>query len=109
MNKKHFGSSYFELEKELEKKYPDLRANVNKLVAKAIMAGLLKTARMKKGLSQSELAEKAGVAQSVIARIEAPSNKTIPGLGVYSDILSALGYNVVLSLEKTEKTFKKAA
>jgi hypothetical protein len=36
MNKKHFGSSYFELEKELEKKYPDLRANARAMLLNSI-------------------------------------------------------------------------
>jgi len=109
MNRKHLGSSFDDHVKELEKKYPTLRANVNKLKAKAIMGHLLKEARKAKGLSQADLAKKAGINQSVIARIESPNFRTMPRLSLFSDIVSALGYSLVLSLETNPPNLKKAA
>lgn len=109
MVKKHIGSSFDDHLKELEKKYPTLRANVSKLMAKTVMGHLLRTARERKGMTQSELAKKAHIHQTVIARIESPHYKTMPRLSLFSDIVSALGYKLVLSLEDNGPQFKKAA
>jgi ribosome-binding protein aMBF1 (putative translation factor) len=109
MNKKHIGSSFDDHVKELEKKYPTLRAAVDKLMAKTIMGNLLKKARKAKGFSQAALAKKAKIPQSVIARIESPNYRTMPRLSLFSDIVSALGYRLVLSLENNRPQLKKAA
>jgi len=58
---------------------------------------LLQTARTKAGLTQRELAERAGKAQSVIARIE--SGKTSPRVDTLNHLLTSAGFNV-----KTELT-----
>ena len=109
MNRKHIGSSFDDHVEELEKKYPTLRADVNKLMAKTIMGDLLKKARKAKGFSQADLAKKAGIHQSVIARIESPNYRTMPRLSLFSDIVSALGYRLVLSLENNRHKLTKAA
>ena len=109
MENKHIGSTFDDHLKELEKKYPTLRANVDKLMAKTIMGHLLKKARELKGMTQAVLAKKARVHQTVIARIESPHYKTMPRLSLFSDIVSALGYKLVLSLEDNGRRLKKAA
>jgi hypothetical protein len=45
----------------------------------------------------------------VIARIESPNYRTMPRLSLFSDIVSALGYSLVLSLENNPPHLKKAA
>lgn len=109
MNKKHIGSSFDDHVKELEKKYPTLKANVEKLMAKTIMGNLLKQARERKGMTQAQLAKKAHIHQTVIARIESPHYKTMPRLSLFSELVSALGYKVVISLEDAKRMHEKAA
>lgn len=57
---------------------------------------LLRTARAKAGLTQRELAERAGKAQSVIARIE--SGKTCPRVDTLNHLLVSAGFEVKAEL-----------
>ncbi len=61
------------------------------------VAALVRNARRRHGLSQRALADASGVAQPVIARIEA--GRQNPGMPVIAKILSGLGESLVLSTE----------
>src|SRR3990172_152554 len=53
---------------------------------------LVRDARTRAGLSQRELARRAGTAQSVVARIE--SGQTSPGVETLARVLAAAGYDL---------------
>lgn len=57
---------------------------------------LLQTARARAGLTQRELADRAGKAQSVIARIE--SGKTSPRVDTLNHLLAAAGFDLKAEL-----------
>jgi len=48
-------------------------------------------ARKMQGLSQVQLAEKAGISGTYMSRIEAPNGDAVPSLAVIIDIANALG------------------
>jgi predicted transcriptional regulator len=58
---------------------------------------LLREARERAGLTQREMARRAGTAQSVVARIEL--GVTDPGSGTLSRLLTAAGFELVRRLE----------
>lgn len=58
---------------------------------------LLSTARRRAGLSQRALANRAGTAQSVVARIEL--GVTDPGSRTLSGLLAAAGFQLIYRLE----------
>ena len=62
---------------------------------------MLQLARLDAGLSQRELAEQAGVAQSEIARIE--SGKREPSIPVLQKILAGTGMELRFRLEKLDE------
>ena len=67
------------------------------LVPRTTLAGeLLTKARIETGLSQRELAHRAGVAQSTVARIE--SGRTDPGFEMVRRILAAVGLEPLIHL-----------
>jgi predicted nucleotidyltransferase/DNA-binding XRE family transcriptional regulator len=61
---------------------------------------LLSEARTRAGLSQTELARRAGVAQSVISEYEAGRRQ--PALPTLSRLISATGHELTMSLERTD-------
>ena len=73
MNKKHIGKSFFDDVKRWEKEDTAFRQHVQEQVEKKKLAEMLRSIREKEHLTQKELAEKAHVTQSVIARIETGS------------------------------------
>jgi transcriptional regulator with XRE-family HTH domain len=62
-------------------------------------AGLLSRARAAAGLSQRELARRAGTSQSVIARIE--RGQVSPSLDTLTRLLAAAGFELRMGLEPT--------
>lgn len=60
----------------------------------AVLIDKLKEERVKKGLTQKELAEAARLTQSVIARLE--SKKAIPQLDTLLKVAAALGCNLAV-------------
>lgn len=64
----------------------------------------LEEIRKSKGLTQAELAEKLGLPQSSIARVE--SDKVDTRLSRFVEIVRALGYEVVLLPKNSVKTFQ---
>jgi ribosome-binding protein aMBF1 (putative translation factor) len=102
MNKKHAGSSFLKDVKQW-KKSPGFRQIIEEHKEKAKMAFLIKKIRLKESLSQSDLAKKAKVTQSVIARIESNNSDTMPRIDLLIKILSAMGYKLILDAKKVKK------
>jgi len=101
MNKKHLGSSVMNPIKEWEDIDPDFRRRVNEQIEKRKLAAMLKRIREKEHLTQDELARKANVTQSVIARIEGGTSKTLPRFDLFSRIVTSAGYR--MSIHATKK------
>jgi DNA-binding XRE family transcriptional regulator len=105
MNKEHIGSSVFETIKEWEKD-PAFRKAVNEHVEKAKLAKMLKDIRQHEHISQVQLAKKANVTQSVIARIETGTSKTLPRLDLFNRILHSVGYETLIVAKKKGRTIQ---
>ena len=108
MNKKHIGGSFFDDVKEWERKDPDFRRRVNEQIEKRKLAAMLKEIRTKEHLTQEELARKANVTQSVIARIEGGTTKALPRFDLFNRIVSAAGYEVSILATKKGKRVQVA-
>ncbi|HUD19270.1 MAG TPA: helix-turn-helix transcriptional regulator [Patescibacteria group bacterium] len=61
-----------------------------------VISGLI-AARLKKGITQKELADKIGTKQSAIARLE--SGSVNPSLGLLEKIASVMGYRLTVQLQ----------
>lgn len=61
---------------------------------------LLRSARTRAGVSQAELAARAGTTQSVISRIE--SGRSSPSLASLERLISLLGYRLESSIVRSE-------
>ena len=61
------------------------------------LAELMKTTRQQSGLTQSELADRLGVTQSWVSKMESGSNHTIDNI---VDYFEAMNYQVKLSICK---------
>lgn len=105
MNKKYIGSSVFETIKEWEKD-PVFRKAVDEHVEKAKLAKMLKDIRQQEHISQVQLAKKANVTQSVIARIETGTSKTLPRLDLFNRILHSVGYETLIVAKKKGRTIQ---
>lgn len=64
------------------------------------LAHLIEDLRSKSGLTQAQLAKKAGVSQPMIARLERGDQDRIPTLSTINKIFGALGYEVDLVVKK---------
>src|SRR4030065_140121 len=80
------------IEKLWEKKIPDFKKAVTEHIEKIKLAEMIKEIRQKENLSQLELAEKAHVTQSVIARIETNRARTLPRIDLFHRIIQSAGY-----------------
>lgn len=67
------------------------------------VARLVSKLRMKKGISQEELARIAGVSQPLIARLEKGDPQRTPTFETINKILNALGYTVEFNLKPISK------
>lgn len=108
MNKKHIGGSFFDDVKQWEAADPGFREKVNEHIEKRMLAAMLKEIRQKEHLSQTELAEKAGVPQSVIARIEGGTTKALPRFSLFNKVVSAAGYEMSILATKKGKRVRVA-
>lgn len=77
-----------DLEKQLLSD-PEVKREYDKLQPRYALISQLIEARIKKGLSQKELAEKIGTKQSAIARLE--SGNINPSLEFLQKVVSAMG------------------
>lgn len=64
------------------------------------VARLLEELRSKSGLTQQQLALKAGVSQPMIARLERGDQARIPTLSTINKVFGALGYEINLVIKK---------
>jgi ribosome-binding protein aMBF1 (putative translation factor) len=83
---------------------PAVRLHYEIEKSKTELAMAVKTARLRKKLTQVELAKKVGTSQSVIARIEGGTDSRIPTLRVLARIAEACGATLEISFQP-----KKAA
>lgn len=100
MNRKHIGASVFEDIKKWEKEDPTFRKAVDEYKEKAMLGKMLQEVRKKEHITQAQLADKAHVPQSVIARIETGAAKTLPRIDLFNRILGAVGYETLLTAKK---------
>ena len=107
MKKTHIGSNVMETIKEWEKD-PAYKKAVEEHIEKAKLARMLREVREKENLTQAQLAEKAHVTQSVIARIETGSSRTLPRLDLFNSILHAAGYETFIIARKRGRTIQAA-
>jgi len=63
------------------------------------IARLVEELRLKKDLTQTQLAKKAGVSQPMIARIEKGDQDRVPTLSTINKILNALGHELELVIK----------
>jgi DNA-binding XRE family transcriptional regulator len=75
-------------------KNPKFKAAYDALEPEYQLASALIKARIAKKMTQTEVAEIAGVSRTVVARLE--SGTTNPTLGTVSRVANALGQNVTL-------------
>ena len=105
MNKKYIGSNVLETVKKWEND-PSFKKAVEDHIEKAQLAKLLKDIRETEHLTQAQLATKAHVTQSVIARIETGASKTLPRLDLFSRILNSVGYETLIVARKKKRTMQ---
>ncbi len=93
--RKHLDFAQFKREvlkdKEIKKEYEKLAPEF------AVINAVLR-ARIEKGLTQKELAEKVGTKQSAIARLE--SGKANPSIGFLQKIAKALNFRLQINFSK---------
>lgn len=82
-----------------ELKNSTFRFYFNQEQAVTNIARMIRQARTRAGLTQSELAERAQTTQSVIARIESGSDSRVPSLDLLQRIASALRARLLISFE----------
>ncbi len=87
--------NFNEFKKELLKNKKVVK-EYEKLTPRYLIVSELITARLKKGITQKELAEKIGTKQSAIARLEAGNIN--PTLGFIEKAASVMGYKLKVSL-----------
>mgnify|MGYP001595938951 CR=1 FL=1 len=80
---------------------PRVRFEYDQSQFKIEIAEVVKAAREEAGLSQSEVAERAGTKQSVIARLES-GRGGIPGLSLLDRVGRAIGLKMSVQLEPSK-------
>lgn len=70
-------------------KDPEIRVLFEEERAKTLIADAVRTARIRAGLTQVELAKRADTTQTVISRIESGSDSRIPSLALLARIAGA--------------------
>ena len=88
-------SNWEDLEKELLKD-PKVKKEYDKLAPRFAVISQLISARIKKGITQKELADKLGTKQSAIARLEGGSIN--PSLGFLEKVASVMGYKLTVQI-----------
>lgn len=90
-------SKWEDLEKELLSD-PKVKKEYDKLAPRYTVISQLISARLNKGLTQKEIAEKLGTKQSAIARVE--SGTVNPSLGFLQKFAQVMGYKLQIHLSK---------
>lgn len=68
------------------------------------IAHLISDLRSRHGISQSELAKKAGVSQPMVARLEKGDSSRTPTFDTVFKVLKALGYTMSINVQKEKKS-----
>jgi DNA-binding XRE family transcriptional regulator len=99
MKNKHIGNNF---EDHLKEKLKDknYREEFEKQKVKIEIAVLVKNTRIKAGFTQQDIAEKTGLKQSFISRLEKASVSYLPRMDTIKRIFEALGYSVELQIKK---------
>lgn len=84
---------------ERELKNPEFKFYFEHEKAIGQIAMIVRTARQKAGMTQSELALRAGTNQVVIARLESGSDNRIPSLDLLQRIAHALHAQLLISFD----------
>ena len=102
INKKHVGVSF---EKDLKRrmKNPEFAESFKQEQIKFEIAQMVRKTRKRAGLTQTRLAELAGLHQTAIARIESRVSRTVPSIELLRRIFVPLGFNVSIHLQKLNK------
>ena len=90
-------SKWEDLEKELLSD-PEVKKEYDRLAPRYALISELIAARIKKGMTQMDLAEKLGTKQSAIARLE--GGNVNPSLEFLQKIAQVMGYKLTVSLSK---------
>lgn len=77
---------------------PEYRRNYLRIKVRVRIAGVIKSLRLSRGLTQKQLAARAGVPQPQIARLEGLADERIPSLDFIIRLLSALESDASLVL-----------
>jgi len=80
-------------DKEISISYDEVKMHLK-------IARIIEDLRLKSGLTQAQLAKKAGVSQPMIARLERGDQDRVPTLSTINKVLSALGYEADLTIKK---------
>ncbi|HRK07287.1 MAG TPA: helix-turn-helix transcriptional regulator [Pseudobdellovibrionaceae bacterium] len=67
------------------------------------IAHLISDLRARTGLSQVELAKKAGISQPMVARLEKGDSRRTPTFDTIFKVLKALGYTMSINVQKEKK------
>ncbi len=67
------------------------------------VAHLISGLRAKTGISQAELADRAGVSQPMMARLESGDSRRTPTFDTIFKVLKALGYTMSINVQKEKK------
>lgn len=90
-------SKWEDLEKELLAD-PAVKKEYDKLAPRYTVISELISARINKGFTQKEMAEKLGTKQSAVARLE--SGDVNPSLGLLQKFAQVMGYKLTIHLSK---------
>ncbi len=97
---KHY-KDFNEFRDEMLAKHPEVRHEYDRLRARRMAIGRLKEIRMKKGLTQAELAALMDVRQHVVSRLE--SGRISPRLETLARAGNALGYDLEVRFKRRRK------
>ncbi len=90
------------LVKELENNEFRLRFDQHRFYLQ--VAHLVSDLRSSVGISQAELAKKAGLSQPMLARLEKGDSTRVPTFETVYKVLKALGYTMSIDIRKQRKT-----
>lgn len=97
------GIALDEVIKRQLKKSPELQLEVEQRRFYLQVAHLITELRSHAGISQSDLAKRAGVSQPLIARLEKGDQHRTPTLETLMKVLKALGYSLSLAVKPENK------
>lgn len=94
---RRFGESLDDVIRE-HMRDPEYRRGYLQLRVRSMIAGTVKCLRLDQGLTQKKLADRAGVPQSQIARLEGLDDERIPSLDFLVKVFAALGQRATLRI-----------